>query len=80
MRRQCLSSWAQTGRRQRLNISRRRLRIAGHNIGNGLLDLGGGNSRSRSAKSSLVSLISIDRALSRTCFSLLALGIAIISG
>src|SRR5207302_10734153 len=49
---------------------------ASHNIGNDFLDLGGGNSRSRSARSSLVSLISIDRTLSRTCFSLLALGIA----
>ena len=53
---------------------------SGHNIGNDFLDFGVGNSRSRSAKSSLVNLISIDRAFSRTCFSLLAFGIAIISG
>ena len=55
-------------------------RAPNHSIGNDFLDFGGGNSRSRSARSSLVSLMSIDRALSRTCFSLLAFGIAITSG
>ena len=50
------------------------------NIGNDFLDFGAGNSRSKLPRSSSVSLISIDRALSQTCFSLFAFGITITSG
>src|SRR4029453_11056007 len=50
---------------------------ADQSIGNDLFDVGGGNSRSRSVRSSFVSLISREAALSRTCASVLAFGIAI---
>src|ERR1041384_8520337 len=49
----------------------------GQSIGNVFFDLGGGNSRSRSLRSSFVNLILSEEALSRTCASVLAFGIAI---
>src|SRR5262245_3794310 len=49
-------------------------------IGNDFFEVGGGNSRSRSARSSFVSLISREAALSRTCVSVLDFGIAITFG
>src|SRR5438094_3688679 len=54
--------------------------VTSHNIGKGSFDVGGGNSRSKAARSSLASLISIDRALSHTWASLLAFGMAMTPG
>src|SRR4029453_12288096 len=53
---------------------------ASQSIGNDFFDFGGGNSRSRSVRSSFVNLILREAALSRTCASVLAFGIAITSG
>jgi len=53
---------------------------ADQSIGNDFFDFGGGNSRSRSVRSSFVNLISRGPALSRRCASVLAFGIAITSG
>jgi hypothetical protein len=47
-----------------------------HNVGNGCADRGGGNSRSSSAKSFFVRRTLSDSALSRTCASSLAFGMA----
>src|SRR5512133_3686999 len=49
---------------------------ADQSIGNDVFDFGGGNSRSRSVRSSFVNLILREAALSRTCASVLAFGIA----
>src|SRR5947199_621508 len=53
---------------------------ASQSIGNDFFDFGGGNSRSRSVRSSFVNLILREQALSRTCASVLAFGIAITFG
>ena len=55
-------------------------RYADQSIGNDFFDFGGGNSRSRSVRSSFVNLILREATLSRTCASVLAFGIAITSG
>src|SRR5262249_46436469 len=55
-------------------------RRVSQSIGNDFFDFGGGNSRSRSIKSSFVNLILREVAFSRTCASVLAFGIAMMSG